>query len=59
LNTIVDEETGPFVPITEMPQPTNRRFVFSRKPAWLRRLIDRQPRATDQDDDFELPEWLQ
>jgi hypothetical protein len=56
---IVDEETGPFVPITEMPQPTRRRFTFSRKPAWLRMLTERLPKAKDQDDDFELPEWLQ
>ncbi len=57
---IVDEETTPFEPIVDdAPPPTRRRFVFSRKPAWLRKLTEKLPQANNQDDDFDLPEWLQ
>jgi hypothetical protein len=54
---IVDEETGPMQAITDFDQPqsTQRRFVFSRQPAWLRTPTE----TVADDDDFELPEWLQ
>jgi hypothetical protein len=39
----------------DQPQSTQRRFVFSRQPAWLRTPTE----TVADDDDFELPEWLQ
>ena len=56
---IVDEETGPIQAITDFdaPRPARRRFVFSRQPAWLR--ASAETGQADDDDDFELPEWLQ
>jgi hypothetical protein len=54
---MVDEESRPLTPITDMPDvPRQRRFVFTRQPAWLR--IPTESDNSD-DDDFELPEWLQ
>ena len=59
LTDIVDAETSPFEPITDVPVAKSRRFVFTRKPAWLRMLTERRSTSQNEDDDFELPEWLQ
>ena len=46
------------------PRRSVQRFVFSRPPVWLRVLEgpapdeDDWPDTADQDDDFELPDWL-
>ncbi len=60
LNQIVAEEA---LQPEHAPQPAaRRRFVFSRRPAWLRRPVERQDaapaaqQAVDEDDDF--PGWL-
>jgi hypothetical protein len=54
---MVDEETGSMTPIRDVTDmPRQRRFVFTRQPAWLR--VPTESDDSD-DDDFELPEWLQ
>ena len=55
---IVDEETSQFTPIKdEAPEP--KRFTFSRQPAWLRVPTEHEDTDESEQDDFELPDWLQ
>ncbi|MAS35855.1 MAG: hypothetical protein CL610_17735 [Anaerolineaceae bacterium] len=61
---IVNEETGPVQAIQDLPETggARRRFSFSRPPSWLRSITGKRDQSADndseQDDDFELPEWL-
>ncbi len=57
LNEIVDEETKSdiAVPAVAVQAP---RFVFSRPPRWLRRLIEGRGAASEVTDDSDLPAWL-
>jgi len=56
VNEIVEEETQP-EPALEGIQERAPRFVFSRPPVWLRRLLERRPQKSSEDDD-DLPAWL-
>jgi hypothetical protein len=53
----VDEETKSdiIVPAVAAQAP---RFVFSRPPRWLRRLLERRESASHVQDDSDLPAWL-
>jgi hypothetical protein len=55
LNDIVEEETGQMAAITEVDGERVPRFVFSRQPAWLRRLLNP---SSDNDNDAQSDDWL-
>lgn len=57
LNEMVDEETKSdiIVPAVAAQAP---RFVFSRPPRWLRRLLERRESTSQVQDDSDLPAWL-
>jgi hypothetical protein len=57
LNEMVEEETQSdiIVPAVASQSP---RFVFSRPPRWLRRLLERRTEDVDATDNSDLPAWL-
>ena len=64
LNDIVEEETGAMAPVVPKPTPPPAapvRFKFSKRPAWLEKLLGNRTsasastaQAVDDDDDFDF-----
>ncbi|MDX2138949.1 MAG: tetratricopeptide repeat protein [Chloroflexota bacterium] len=55
LNEVVDEETRADAPVAAVAARAPR-FIFSRPPLWLRRLLEQREQTVNTDDD--LPAWL-
>lgn len=55
LNEVVDEETRADAPVAAVAARAPR-FIFSRPPLWLRRLLEQREQTDNPDDD--LPAWL-
>ncbi len=64
LTEIVDEETAQVETVRETAEESGRqadrqrRFVFSRRPAWMRGKTESKDQPDDDEDDFSLPDWL-